>query len=431
MKMFEMLTANDYEGVAKLICNGICGGDEDGVWAKTISIGKKKVVIEGIRFRSPLPADVSDIGAPSEKLLELIKDLVENKKSFSTVDGNGDGGLIQWRYNQLSEERARNRNPYQRPFDETPALKPKASVMQKRQKDAISKLLAEVELLGYKKVRADEIRRFKKQPREFFDESKLEQLAGSIKYGQRQDVILMKLKKPDGKIKYELIDGERRWRSVIKAGTLYLEAKIYASMSEKQQFLFSAVSNFGREGHTEWEETNTLARAKRDYGLKDAELAIIFSKSPSWVSQRLALLKLDPRVLEMMKANDGKKCLDSSRAYLLSTIVDHDRQFSFAKEILEKNLSLNQAKHLVRNRALKEGFELGARKRKPKDDYRNLSGFLRRTFDDVGVYVEMPENLYLRIFKFRNMSERDEMTKIIDKIFQLMLVLKDRMLMLD
>lgn len=439
--MFEIIKAQDYKEAAEIICNSMLCNGEDGVVAKTISIQDKKVVVEGIRFKSPLPADVPDISVPSEKLLLLIQRLAETKKSFSTGDGNG--GLIEWRYDLSSEEKKRNRNPFHCPYDETPVPKLKAkprpildqnlaaATIQRTREELISKLLAELKVLAYEKVRIDEIRPFVNQPREFFDESKLEQLAGSIKYGQRQDVILMKLKKSVGKVKYELIDGERRWRSAIKAGVVYLNAKIYDFMSEKQQALFSAVSNFGREGHTELEEAKTIARTKRDFSFNDTELALIYSKSVTWVLQRLALLKLDERVLEMMKMNGGKKLLDFSRAFLLSAIADHERQLSFAKEILEKNLTLNQAKHLIRSRSVQEGFKLSTRKRKPKDEYRKLSGFLGRTFDDAVIYADMPEEVYLGLFKFRSMSDRDEAMRNIDKIAQLMGILKERMLKLD
>ncbi|MFA5359509.1 MAG: ParB/RepB/Spo0J family partition protein [Patescibacteria group bacterium] len=439
--MYQLREVDKIQEVVDLICSGeqLKGGP----LAMDIKYNPGGFIIQGMRFSSSRSPDVADLTSSKDNLGELVKLLINSKGKCRFTTGDGNGGLIQWRLqNHLGKETFKPSPPILKtkqlvipkktPInpETTPAgpIEPK-TIAETVKQDMVSKLLVKTKVLGYKRILVKEIRPYANQPRKFFDSSRIDGLAGSLKQGQRQDIIVMELKN-DKDYKYELVDGERRWRSALKAGVKYLDAKILAYMDEKQHFLYSAVSNFGREGHTEFEEAETLARIRQDYGLTEMELATIFAKSQSWVYQRLSLFKLDQRIQEMLRPQEGKRSLDFSVAQLLTKVPDKEKQFKLAEEIIKKGLSHNQANNLIRFRGHQEGFAVGSRKRTPRDDYRNLQNFLRRAQADGGVFIDMPEEMFTSMFKQRNFSEIEGTEVDIKKVIKLMQDLLDRMLKL-
>src|SRR5690625_3730418 len=65
-------------------------------------------------------------------------------------------------------------------------------------------------------INVQEIRPNQYQPRTIFDDSKIEELAKTIRtHGVIQPIVVRKLEEEAG---YELIAGERRWRAVVSLG---------------------------------------------------------------------------------------------------------------------------------------------------------------------------------------------------------------------
>jgi ParB family chromosome partitioning protein len=108
----------------------------------------------------------------------------------------------------------------------------------------------EVAPTSYLTIPRSRIRPFKNQPRTYFDKEELENLAASIKaFGQIVPVSVKKVSdSPD--FDYELCDGQRRWHACEIAGKTMMKAILESPTDEKEQFLISVLSNFGRAEHT-------------------------------------------------------------------------------------------------------------------------------------------------------------------------------------
>src|SRR5487761_413779 len=103
-------------------------------------------------------------------------------------------------------------------------------------------------------VKLSEIKANPEQPRQVFDNDKLEELATSIReIGLVQPVIL---RQNGGK--YELIAGERRWRACKLAGLETIPA-IIKDITEKEVLLESFIENIQREDLTTIERENAIA----------------------------------------------------------------------------------------------------------------------------------------------------------------------------
>jgi len=152
----------------------------------------------------------------------------------------------------------------------------------------------------------DLIRPFKDQPRKHFDESGLELLSGSMEeYDQQEPIKVRKIKDP--KYQFELIDGERRFRSARLAGLKEIQAIIRKVRDEDEQFAISLILNFGKKKHTDLEAADAINRLKVKNGMSEIEIAKMLGQSQSWVNQHAWLSKLIPEVREMMSRNLPKR----------------------------------------------------------------------------------------------------------------------------
>lgn len=152
-----------------------------------------------------------------------------------------------------------------------------------------------------------EIRPNPNQPRKTFDEGELHGLRISMRTVGQLDPIAVKPiakdQRPNNHVLYELIDGERRWRAASMEGSDIPELMaIVREIEDNEQYLQSCVHNFGRAGHTPYEEILMVNHLYRALGLPQNAIANALSKSPAWVSQRvLASERLDDRVMRVLK----------------------------------------------------------------------------------------------------------------------------------
>lgn len=138
------------------------------------------------------------------------------------------------------------------------------------------------------------------QPRTYFKKSSLDSLARSIRqHGQRTPIEVRLLAKGDGP-KYEIIEGERRWRAcqIGEIPTIRITIE-HRDISPVKQHMLSLIANLHREGHTHME----LSRAMKyqfDNGTPAAVIAEGIDRSEPWVYQYLSLQKLTPELQEKM-----------------------------------------------------------------------------------------------------------------------------------
>lgn len=212
-------------------------------------------------------------------------------------------------------------------------------------------------------IRVSEIEPNREQPRKNFNEDALQELAESIKlYGILQPLLLQKKEKH-----YEIIAGERRWRAARMAGLKEVPA-IIKEYSSREVIEIALIENIQREDLNPIEEAQAYQQLIKDYNLKQDELAERVSKSRTAITNSMRLLKLAPKVQEMLI----DELISSGHARALLPIEDAEKQTIIAHKVFDQKLSVRETEKLVRD-LQKEKAENTAKKKNENDIfYRDL-----------------------------------------------------------
>ncbi len=166
----------------------------------------------------------------------------------------------------------------------------------------------------------------KNQPRRFFDEESIEELAESIKrYGVIQPIIVTKQDNY-----YEIVAGERRRRASKKAGLTEIPA-IIRDNDERKNKEISLIENVQREDLNVFEKATGIKVLMEEYNLTQQQVGEIIGKSRSAVANTIRVLNLDERVLELAK--EGK--LTEGHCKALLGIEDNEKQYKTALHMIE------------------------------------------------------------------------------------------------
>ena len=144
-------------------------------------------------------------------------------------------------------------------------------------------------------VKINQVEPNRDQPRKDFDEDSLMELADSI----RQFGILQPLLVQKKKDYYEIIAGERRWRAAKLAGIKEIPI-IVKEYTDQEIVEISLIENIQRENLNPIEEAAAYKRLLEEFHLKQDEVAERVSKSRTAVTNSMRLLKLSPRVQQMI-----------------------------------------------------------------------------------------------------------------------------------
>lgn len=178
------------------------------------------------------------------------------------------------------------------------------------------------------------------QPRKNFNEDKIHELAESIKqHGLIEPLIVQKGKKGF----YTIIAGERRWRAAREAGIKEIPV-IVKDYTDQQVMEIALIENIQREDLNAIEEAEAYERLIKDFNLKQDEVAERVSKSRVAITNSLRLLKLDPRVREMIIEDKIK----SGHARALLSITDPEEQYRLAVMIFDNSMSVRETEKMVK-----------------------------------------------------------------------------------
>ena len=190
------------------------------------------------------------------------------------------------------------------------------------------------------------------QPRKYFDEEALAELAESIReHGIIQPLTVRKLSSGY----YQIIAGERRWRAARLAGLSEVPA-IVIEADDRNAAELAMIENLQREDLNPMEEAAGFQSLIENYHMTQEEAAQRVGKSRSAVTNALRLLNLTPAVAAMVE--DGRLTAGHARALVpLSPAL----QEKTAETIVHTGLSVRQTEALV-NRLQAE------KKEKPQKD---------------------------------------------------------------
>ena len=179
----------------------------------------------------------------------------------------------------------------------------------------------------------------KDQPREYFDEAALQELADSIaQYGLIQPIVARRL--PDGF--YQIIAGERRWRASRMAGLAEVPVRVIEA-DDRTAAELALVENLQRENLNPIEEAKGYKTLIEVYGLTQEETAKSVGRSRPAITNSMRLLSLSEDVLRLVE--DGK--LSAGHARALIPITDEKTQLGAANEVISKSLSVRKTEALA------------------------------------------------------------------------------------
>ena len=189
-------------------------------------------------------------------------------------------------------------------------------------------------------VKINEVEPNREQPRKDFDEDALMELADSIKqFGILQPLLVQKKKDY-----YEIIAGERRWRAAKIAGIKEVPI-IVKNYTDQEIVEISLIENIQRENLNPIEEAMAYKRLLEEFNLKQDEVAERVSKSRTAVTNSMRLLKLSPRVQQMIVDD----MISTGHARALLAIDDEEQQFILANRIFDEKLSVREIEKIVKD----------------------------------------------------------------------------------
>lgn len=220
------------------------------------------------------------------------------------------------------------------------------------------------------------VARSPKNPRRYFDEAELQDLAGSIRqHGIVQPVVVRTV----GADRYEIIAGERRWRAAQLAGLVEIPV-IVRDVDDRTALELAIVENVQRADLNPLEEALGYEQLIAEHGYTQNDLGEIIGKSRSHVANSLRLLKLPDPVRDMLA--DGSLSAGHARA-----LVSTPDPVALAKTIAQKGLSVRDAEKLAQNHIKAQQAPAPADPREEKDS--DTIALERSLSDRLGLSVSI------------------------------------------
>jgi ParB family chromosome partitioning protein len=189
-----------------------------------------------------------------------------------------------------------------------------------------------------RRVPIGEIRPNPRQPRRFFDEESLTELAESI----RHQGILQPLVVRRAEHGYELIIGERRFRAAQRAG-LDRVPVIVKDITDAESLEMALVENIQREELTPIEEALAYRQLMEEFHLTQEEVANRVGKSRPVVTNLLSVLQLPEEIKEEVDRGN----LSVGHARTLLALETPEQQLELARKIMRQGLSVRETETLV------------------------------------------------------------------------------------
>ena len=190
-----------------------------------------------------------------------------------------------------------------------------------------------------KEIELEKITAGRYQPRQEFDNVKIQELADSIK---KHGVLSPILVREVGLDKFEVIAGERRVRASKIAGLKTIPSLV--NQKEDQEALEAAlIENLQREDLNPVEEARGYDRLKREFELTQDEIAKATGKARSTIANSMRILSLSSKILDMISQGS----LEKGHAKILSGL-DPTKAEQLAEAITQKRLTVRQAEALLK-----------------------------------------------------------------------------------
>lgn len=207
------------------------------------------------------------------------------------------------------------------------------------------------------------------QPRKYFNDEALKELATSIKeHGIIQPLIVKK--ELDY---YSIIAGERRFRAARIAGLKKVPV-IVKDYNEGEMLQIALIENLQREDLNPIEEALCYKKLMDEYLFRQEDISVKVGKSRSSISNMLNLLNLSKTVQDLIIENK----INKNHGKVLLNVKDKKEQATIAREIAERGMSVSESEKLVNNYLSKnQSSQVAKHKPKLKNNYLYIENDLK------------------------------------------------------
>lgn len=224
----------------------------------------------------------------------------------------------------------------------------------------------------------NEIEPNRDQPRKYFDDEALGELADSIReHGVLQPLLVRPL--PNGR--YQLIAGERRWRASRMVGLRELPVVI-REMSDLEAMQFALIENLQREDLNPIEEAMGYRQLIDSCDMTQEKVAASVGKSRPAVANALRLLALPASVLEMV----SKGRVSAGHAKALLSLEDEPLILETAAKVADDRITVREIEQLAKQRRVSATDFTKSRPEPRRNRYQELSIALS---DELGRKIEI------------------------------------------
>ncbi|MDA9340652.1 ParB/RepB/Spo0J family partition protein [Gammaproteobacteria bacterium] len=240
------------------------------------------------------------------------------------------------------------------------------------------------------------------QPRQVFDELKINELSLSIaKHGILSPILV----RETGAGGYELIAGERRLRAAKKAG-LQTAPCLLDNAEDQLSLELSLIENLQREDLNPVEEARGYDRLKREFNLTQDNIAEVTGKARSSIANSMRLLNLPQSIIDLLYSGD----LEKGHAKILASMESSEAE-GLAKKIVTLGLTVKDA---AANKAPKKHS-----KQQPKTKNRDLLNIEQDLSENLGHKTEIDQQSQSKGRILISYSSKDERENIISKLLKL------------
>jgi len=243
------------------------------------------------------------------------------------------------------------------------------------------------------------------QPRKYFDEEAIEELAQSISsYGIIQPISIRKLSEG----RFELVAGERRLRAARKLGLDKVPA-IIIDITDRDSAAIALLENLQREDLNFIEEAEAYSNLIREHSYTQDKLAEVIGKKQSTIANKIRILKLSAKVRKIL-VDSG---LTERHARALLKLTDEELQLKVLDSVMKKGLNVKATEALVQKYApsekQKEGEATEENKKKLKGIFspKVYINTVRQVFDKFAPTAE---------YSSRELEDKIQITITIPKL---------------
>jgi len=242
------------------------------------------------------------------------------------------------------------------------------------------------------------------QPRQNYDESKLEDLKASIKEKGVLQPILVRKHGND----YEVVAGERRLRAA-KAVGLKEVPVIIKNVTDREALVLALVENIQREELNAIEEALGFKRLMDEFQFTQEAVAEAIGKDRSTITNLLRLLRLPEEIQKQVA--DAKISMGHARALL--SLEDAAIQKKMAHVIIDRGLSVRQVEELVKK--AHQGHDIIKSAGKPKNrDIEILEEELRKILG-TKVFIKDKKGKGKLTIEYYNLDDLDRILGVLRK----------------